>query len=97
MSTVEATAPQVQTTQRTASEPEPLFTPYRLDGLELKNRLVLSPMTLWVMVALEPIRHPVPRMESCTAASAAMCDRDHTMERLTVASSSIRQSLPMTA
>jgi N-ethylmaleimide reductase len=43
--TVEVAAPQVQGTPRPAAGTEDLFTPYRLDGLELKNRLVLSPMT----------------------------------------------------
>ncbi len=45
MSTVEAPAPHVQARPQTSSDTKDLFTPYRLDGLELKNRLVLSPMT----------------------------------------------------
>lgn len=45
MSTVEATAPSVQDAPRPAAGTENLFTPYRLGDLELKNRMVLSPMT----------------------------------------------------
>jgi hypothetical protein len=45
MSTVEATASRIQANPRPVPGTEDLFTPYRLDGLQLKNRLVLSPMT----------------------------------------------------
>ena len=45
MSTVEATALRDRDAARPASGTEALFTPYRLGDLELKNRLVLSPMT----------------------------------------------------
>jgi N-ethylmaleimide reductase len=43
MSTAEATVS--RETTRPAQGIDQLFTPYRLDGLELKNRMVLSPMT----------------------------------------------------
>ncbi len=42
---VEASTARDQTAARPAPTTEQLFTPYRLGGLELKNRLVLSPMT----------------------------------------------------
>jgi N-ethylmaleimide reductase len=45
MSTAEATALRDRDAARPASGTEALFTPYRLGDLELKNRLVLSPMT----------------------------------------------------
>ncbi len=45
MSTAEATAPSVQSTPRPTAGTENLFSPYRLGDLELKNRMVLSPMT----------------------------------------------------
>jgi len=44
MSTAEATALR-ENTARPVPGTEQLFTPYRLDDLELKNRMVLSPMT----------------------------------------------------
>ena len=45
MSTVEATALRDRAAAHPAAGTEALFTPYRLGDLELKNRLVLSPMT----------------------------------------------------
>jgi N-ethylmaleimide reductase len=45
MSTAQATAPRVSPATSPAAGTEQLFTPYRLNDLELKNRLVLSPMT----------------------------------------------------
>jgi N-ethylmaleimide reductase len=45
MSTAQATALRQPPAARPAPGTEELFTPYRLDALELKNRLVLSPMT----------------------------------------------------
>ncbi len=44
MSTIEATARRLEA-PRPAPGTENLFTPYQLDDLDLKNRLVLSPMT----------------------------------------------------
>ena len=45
MSTAEATAEREPAAAHPAPGTEQLFTPYRLDDLELKNRMVLSPMT----------------------------------------------------
>ncbi len=45
MSIVEAPTARVQAHPQPSSDTKDLFAPYRLDGLELKNRLVLSPMT----------------------------------------------------
>jgi N-ethylmaleimide reductase len=45
MSTAQATAPRVSPATSPTPGTEQLFTPYRLSDLELKNRMVLSPMT----------------------------------------------------